>query len=151
MSSYLQVTLISNWSKQILVENILTQILLTLLTSIALAILRKNIIVDGFSLGELLCKLSIYTLKSAWSMDYEKKQKQKTKKNKEPIFSILSQYKILFPFFRGLIDQNNILHILNNNSRTAWPTELLMPILRFSENCARMLIFPSKKMLIILR
>ena len=32
-----------------------------------------------------------------------------------------------------VIDQNSILHILINNSRTAWPTEISMPYLSFSD------------------
>ena len=30
-------------------------------------------------------------------------------------------------------DQNIILHVLINNSRTAWPTEISMPFLSFSD------------------
>ena len=33
-----------------------------------------------------------------------------------------------------VIDQNNILHGLFNISRTAWPTEILMSFLSFSDN-----------------
>ena len=33
-----------------------------------------------------------------------------------------------------IIDQNNILHILINNSRTAAPTKILMPFLSSSDN-----------------
>ena len=33
-----------------------------------------------------------------------------------------------------VIDHNNILQVLINNSRTAWPTKILMQILSFSDN-----------------
>ena len=65
-STFLQVIL--NWSQWTLVVDILPNILilLTLLTFIALPILRKNINLSKMvSLWcELFCKLSIYTLKS---------------------------------------------------------------------------------------
>ena len=58
-----------NWSKWILVEDILSQVLLTLLAIILaiidLIILLKVLICGGWFLWcELLCKVSIYTLKS---------------------------------------------------------------------------------------
>ena len=33
-----------------------------------------------------------------------------------------------------VIDQNNILNVLINNSRSAWPTKIAMPFLSFSDN-----------------
>ena len=62
--------------------------------------------------------------------------------NKKVVFILncLCQYKCEEPLKRSVlsgswvIDQNNILHVLINNSRTAWPTEVLMPFLSSSEN-----------------
>ena len=50
------------------------------------------------------------------------------------------------------IDQNNILHVLINNSESAGPTRIIVPILNLSDNSLQdnHIIF-SKKVLIILR
>ena len=66
-SFFIQVTLNFEVDKWILIVDILTQIWLTLLTFIALPILRKISISRMISLSfELLCKISMYTLSYLW-------------------------------------------------------------------------------------
>ena len=58
---------ILNWSKWILVINILTQFLLSLLTFIAFNFQfceKYQFVIDVLPLVELFCNISIYTLKS---------------------------------------------------------------------------------------
>ena len=45
-----------------------------------------------------------------------------------------------------VIDQNNILHVLINNSRTAWHTKISMPFVSFSDKLllGNQIIFPKK-------
>ena len=43
--------------------------------------------------------------------------------------------KFLWPSGSWVIDQINILHIsINNNSRIAWPTDILIPFFSFLDN-----------------
>ena len=58
-----------------------------------------------------------------------KKKKKKKNPNKKCFFKNVNR-----PNGSWLIDQNNIVHVLINNSRTAKPTKISMPFMRFSGN-----------------